>query len=409
LPIALWPSLELGEEHVFSGCAAVNGLGETLLIYTSVKSGDRETRLPNEQWAARTRDPDLLTWEKHPANPILALATHGGPAFRGDWRDPFIFKAGDRTFLVLSGDHEQVAEVALYEAGDDTLTRWRYRGPLYRTTTDKSRFLECPNFVKLPPAASQPNPAQGTPAPEWLLPISPYRQVEYVTGVFDAGSLTFTAQQHGVLDAGAGEAANFYASNIVCDDQGRCLLLGWVRGFPKGRGWNGCLALPRLLSMGADGRPRQQPVPELAALRGRHQQAANIRLAGDGHFLTAVQGDTLEVDVTFALGSAHAVGLRLHSSELAGTEHPESVAVRYDGSTLQVAGTELPLAPAAAGRIRLHLFLDKSVLELFVDDGRAAVTRVLAPTHPYQAVELFAEGGGATASVAAWELRSIWA
>ena len=63
LPIALAPSYEAGEEHVFSGCAAVNGQGEPLLLYTSVKAGTRDQRAPNEQSAARPLDAAWLTWE----------------------------------------------------------------------------------------------------------------------------------------------------------------------------------------------------------------------------------------------------------------------------------------------------------------------------------------------------------
>lgn len=410
LPIALWPSLDLGEEHVFSGCAAYADQSLPMLIYTSVKRGEQGVRLPNEQWAARPLDPDLLTWEKHPANPILALATHGGPTFRGDWRDPFIFNAEGRTFLVLGGDYEQTAEVALYEADDATLTRWHYCGPLYQTPTDQARFLECPNFVKLPPAIGHQVTPQATPAPEWLLIFSPYRQLEYISGAFDAGTLTFSPHATGVLDAGASDVPNYYASNIVFDAQGRCILLGWVRGFAKGRSWNGCLALPRLLSMGVDGRPRQQPLPELADLRGRHQHVSNVQLVGAGHFLTGVHGDTLEIEARLDLGSAQAVGLRIHTATEAAVGEQKAVTVRYDGAMLDVAGTAVAHAPAADRRLRLHIFLDKSVLELFVDDGRAAITRLVPPVRIEQGIELFAEDGIAAAtSIDIWEIKSIWA
>ena len=398
LPIALWPSLEAGEEHVFSGCARVNGQGEMLLFYTSVKRGDRESRPPNEQWAARPLDSELLIWEKHPANPILALADHGGPPFRGEWRDPFIFAAAGRTFLVVGGDYDEIAEVALYVAEDTTLTRWHYCGPLYQTTQEQTRFLECPNFVELPPAAGH----QASPSGNWLLLTSPYRAIEYVSGAFDPIALTFTPHQHGVLDPGAGKECNFYASNLVFDAQGRCILLGWIRGFASGRGWNGCLALPRLLSMGSDGRPRQLPAPELQALRGRQYPCIAQTLEPGADRLLNIQGNTLEIDVTFALGSAQAVGVLLHSDT-------DSVAVRYDGSTLHVAGSEVALASNPDHTIRLHLYIDKSVLELFVDDGRAAVTRVITPLRPMEGIELFAEGGSAqTTDLSVWDLLPIW-
>src|SRR5207253_5855021 len=56
LPIALWPSKSLGEEHVFSGCAAVTKEGQLMLFYTSIGK-----RLP-EQWAAIAEDDQLIKW-----------------------------------------------------------------------------------------------------------------------------------------------------------------------------------------------------------------------------------------------------------------------------------------------------------------------------------------------------------
>ena len=172
LPIALWPSQELGEEHCFSGCAAMNGAGQPMLIYTMVGPGTHDKRPANEQWAA-IGDADWITWQKHPANPVLSLQTQGGPPFRGDWRDPFIFTEAGRTFLVIGGDYDDVAGVALYEATDDTLVNWRYHKLLYQKTRDERLFLECPNFFKV----------DG----KWVLLTSPYKTLEYVVGDFDVG------------------------------------------------------------------------------------------------------------------------------------------------------------------------------------------------------------------------------
>ena len=41
------------------------------------------------------KDDDLLTWEKHPANPILTTKLHKRKVY--EWRDPFLFKEGGRT------------------------------------------------------------------------------------------------------------------------------------------------------------------------------------------------------------------------------------------------------------------------------------------------------------------------
>ena len=151
-------------------------------------------------------------------------------------RPSSVFSLG---FLVLGGETDETREVGLYEAVDDSLLRWRYCGPLVREQRDeRRRFLECPNFVQIPP--SEP----GGEA-KWILLTSPYDLVEYTTGSFDLSTLTFTPEQHGILDAGHDDMPNFYATNIVNDTEGNCVLLGWARGFAKGHGWNGALALPR--------------------------------------------------------------------------------------------------------------------------------------------------------------------
>ena len=60
------------------------------------------------------------------------------------------------------------------------------------------------------------------------------------------------------------------ATNTILEPEeagGRTILLGWIRGFRPGGGWNGTLSLPRVLTFAEDGVPVQQPLPELAKLR----------------------------------------------------------------------------------------------------------------------------------------------
>lgn len=392
LPIALWPSLELGEEHCFSGCAWVDGQGQPMLIYTEVGLAQANGRPDNEQWAA-LGDPDWITWQKSPANPVLSLKTHGGPHFRSEWRDPFIFTEAGRTFLVLGGDYEDTSAVALYEAEDSTFLHWRYCGLLYQQPRAEILFFECPNFVKL--------------GEKWLLITAPYRNLEYIVGTFDVASLSFKPEQGGILDAGfAYGVPNFYASNLLFDDQNRPILVGWVRGFAKERGWNGCLSLPRVLSLGEDGHPRQQPVAALQSLRGKHVELAGIPLDPGHHPVEQIKGDTLEIMAEIALGDAKTVGLRVRCAAAG----EGGVAITFDGQTLIVAETKIPFVlNENETTLKLHLFLDKSVLELFVNDGRKAVTTIIYPPTEDLGIEVVATGGRARLNkLDIWEMQSIW-
>jgi sucrose-6-phosphate hydrolase SacC (GH32 family) len=390
LPIALWPSLEMGEEHVYSGCAYINAAGQPMLFYTMVGPGEKGSRPDNEQWAA-LGDADWISWIKHPENPILSLQTHGGPPFDGEWRDPFIFEVEGRIFLVLGGDYDDIAGVALYEASNPELTEWRYHKLLYQKQKSEIRFFECPNFF---PAGNK-----------WVLLTSPYAPVEYAVGDFDLESLTFTPLREGILDPGHGpKDPNYYATNILYAADGRCIQLGWVRGFEPDRGWNGCLALPRVLTIGADQRPRQAPVAELEQLRQGHRAVQNVSLAGGVQQLSNINGDCLEILAHFEIPAGSKAGLHVRSSRADGSGVP----ITYDGETLRVDDQEIAYQ-SGSGNLTLHLFLDRSVLELFVDDGALAVTKVIYPPAADQGVALIAEGGAAHLKrLDAWQIASIW-
>ncbi|MEM7534210.1 MAG: glycoside hydrolase family 32 protein [Chloroflexota bacterium] len=407
LSIALWPSLELGEDHCFSGCAWVNGDGEPTLVYTMVGQ-DRENPeqrfRPFEQWAA-VGSADWMTWQKHPQNPILSLDTHGGPPFEGGWRDPFIFEAGGRTLLVLGGSYDDTASVALYECTDGSLVNWTYKGSLFEQPRSELDFQECPNFAK----TTNPDGEE-----KWVLLTSPFKPVHYVVGTFDAESLQFTPETQGILDPGIsqftkedgspGISPNFYATNILYDE--RCILLGWVRGFEPGMGWNGCMALPRELSVGADGHPRQTPIAELQQLRGETYRVEDIALSETPHMLD-VSGDTLEIEATFEVGVG--IGLQVRRSD----DGSRCVAIHYDGAELDVAGTKVAFALDDGELLKLHVFIDKSVMEVFVNDGRACVTRILDKAYADTAVDdlgvaVVGQGTARATNLHCWRLSSIY-
>jgi sucrose-6-phosphate hydrolase SacC (GH32 family) len=395
LPIALRPSYELGEQHCFSGCAGVDDQGQVVLLYTSVGFARDGVRLPNQQWAA-LGSPDLLEWQKSPANPVLALSTHDGPDVEGEWRDPFIFDAGVRTLLVLAANTADAANILLYEAEGGSLLRWRYRSVLYSRPRTENGFLECPNFV--PISQLGPIAQAGESGPKWLLLISPYRCVEYVVGDFDLDTLRFTPEHEGVLDPGQDTVPNFYASNILVDPEGRNILLGWARGFPPGRGWNGCLTLPRLLTLGSDGLPRQAPLPALEQLRGPATELDDVRTAQGRLRIDRAFPPGLEVELN--VRSEGPLALRLVDADNAAL----IAQVRYVDGALEVQDTVVPLALADCELLQLRLFLDQSLLEVFAGDDRLAVTRILERTAPRLLVELLAGDDVDVERLAVWPL-----
>jgi len=195
-----------------------------------------------------------------------------------------------------------------------------------------------------------------------------------------------------------------YGTNAFEDEQGRRILLGWICGFKPKRGWNGCMSLPRVLTLDQDQRLIQSPAPELKKLRGRHRAVQKLELSSKETRLKDIEGDTMEILAEFEAGNAEAFGLKLRQSE----DGKNALIIRYTNGNLNVAGTDVPLT-LLSGRLKLHLFIDKSVIEVFINDGATSVTRVEYPGENDLGVSVFAENGNALLmSLDAWKIRSIW-
>lgn len=386
LPIALWPSEDQNEIACYSGTSVINGRGEPMLFYTSISRGYFDRPRPQDwhlkTWAA-LGDPDLLTWRKHPANTLISRRTQGEA---GDGYDPFVFQHAGRTFLVLTSG----SQLKLLEADDAELTRWTPRGSLFARPAGRTGVWECPNVVRL--------------GEKWLVlvSVSP-RHIEYFVGTFDVASYRFRAETDGILDHGHDEAGRLcvYGSNLLADARGRAILLAWVHG-PSGPAWSGCMTLPRAVSLDPAGALRQQPVEELTSLRGPHHALAGFPLHNTARLLEGVAGDLLEIKVTLAPGDAGSVGLRVRHS----ADGKRAATIACDRKSLDVMGVQVPYRLAPGGELSLHVFLDKQVVEVYVDEGRACVTRVIRADAEDRGVELFAADGRAhVKALDVWELK----
>jgi beta-fructofuranosidase len=386
LPIALWPSLEKGEEHVFSGTAMLGADGRPRLFYTSI--GKRQP----EQWMAEPVDDDLIVWQKHPRNPIATVKLHGDHRVH-DWRDPFLFREGTKTYFVTGGNENGrrrggASAVYLYVAVNDDLTEWQYLGPIFEYRNRSVVNIECPNLFRL--------------GSKWVLLISPQKPCEYFVGDFDPERRKFVPDTFGILDPGSS-----YASNISFDDKGRCLLWLWGRtDTDPARGWNSVMVMPRILTIGDDGHVRQNPAPEFERLRGDLRTAPAAQLSAQPLSLReTIAGNSLEIEAEFALEGARAVGLRLRSP---GTGRGFNVG--YGPSPVFGDGTFIAgNASTTLGntrRLRLRVYLDRSVVEAYANDGAAAIFTTVAAGEKDLGVEAYAEGGKARLeSFRAWPLK----
>ena len=375
LPVALWPSVSRGEDHCFSGCAVIDDADRPIALYTSIgKKRDPEV------WAA-IGDAELIRWEKHPANPIITLAAHGGLAI-DDWRDPCVFREGPWWYMVVGG-HVRGGTGAVFLYRSPNLLQWTFLGiPLGGPQFN----WECPNLFRL--------------GDRWVFFCSPHEPPRYWVGHLDIGACRFVPNAQGVLDAGV-----CYAPTTLADPAGRRVMLGWGLQFIPGRAWNGYMTLPRVLGLDADGHLTQSPVVEVESLRASHRAMGPLDLdAGATTRCDGIAGDMLEleIDLELAAPSPTSAGLRV----LASSDGTRGVDIALLGDELRVGGRS---AKAHVDRNRrretLRAFVDRSVIEVYADGFPCVTHDVRSISRNDTHVFLQAAGPARVHRLDAWQLR----
>ncbi|MCG9894268.1 MAG: glycoside hydrolase family 32 protein [Fimbriimonadaceae bacterium] len=241
-PIALAPGTRWDAEGVWTGCV-VRHEGRFWMFYTGISSFAPLTQHQCLAWSE-----DLITWTRR-EEPLMAQPP---PSFGLCFRDPHVFRCGDRWKMAVGSQTERGGAVLLY--GSQDLLDWEFEGPLWEAEGDDVGFdCECPDFFPF--------------GETWVL-ISSRGSVHWQAGSFDGSR--FVPQDRGLCDGERVDAtpedvrfAPFYAAKSAVDGSGRRLLFGWGTG-AAGPGWRGMTCTPRVVSAGPDGLPLFSIPAELA-------------------------------------------------------------------------------------------------------------------------------------------------
>jgi len=423
LPVAL---KEENNVMIFSGSAVIDhkntsGFGSSdtppmVAIYT----GNHTDQELQDQRIAYSTD-NGRTWTKYQENPVIDEGLK-------NFRDPKVFwhESSGKWVMVLALPTEH--KVRLY--GSENLKEWNLLsefGPSGAT----GGVWECPDLFELPVDG---NPSQT----KWVLqvdlnPGGPFggSGSQYFVGQFDGKQFvqdTDTKGQTRWVDYGK----DFYAvqsyANIPKAD-GRRIWISWMNNWQYAEQiptspWRSAMTIPRSLSLKkfADGvHLVHNPVEELNTLRDEHHHFEEQEISGNSDLLSAeeISGNQLEVIAQFKMEDASRFGLKVAQGE------QEETLVGYDTKANQLfmdrtnSGkvdfnehfTGIHKAPLKSidGEITLHLFIDRSSVELFGNGGRAVITNRIFPSEGSDGISLFTENGNARlVSLDIWQLKSAW-
>ena len=416
-----WKRQETALEHdsqglAMSGSCVVDGAdtsglvkgGGMVAVYTSTEGGEAQS-------LAYSTDRGR-SWRRFSGNPVIP---NDG---RKDFRDPKVFWHEDSkawVMIVSAGDH-----VSLFRSTD--LKTWSHASDFGQGIGSHAAVWECPDLFPLTDSSDGRT--------RWVMTLSIGANEEtagstaqYFIGDFD-GSVFFPEDRETrFTDAGQ----DFYAAQSFEHVEGRRVWMAWLGNWnypyslPTGD-WRGEMSIPRELSLTTVGGRRtliQRPVPELDALRGEATDLAGLKATDTVTDLGT--GRTVEIDLTLDVSQASEAWLGLARGEVDGKTQEVRVGVnvstatlyldRTDGGLTQVEGkdegtrTDFALRREAryhptGSTVRLHLYLDRSSLEVFVDDG-ATVGSLLVFTAPScQEIVLGAKG---TATIASGSLTPL--
>jgi len=406
LPLALAPSPDGPDaDGCFSG-VAVDNHGVPTIVYTGVRASNQLTCIA-------TGDDELISWRKHPGNPVIRSTPPGLDLVA--YRDHSVWREGDEWYQVVGAGIKGVGGAALlYRSAD--LVSWEYLHPLcvgdvgQREPVWTGPMWECPLLLDL--------------GERHALMVSVWDHATLYTAcmVGRYADQRFTPERTYKLDLGDN---HFYAPQALRDTQGRWLMWGWLQ---EGRsqaaqvaaGWSGVMSLPRVVTLRPDGRLGQAPAPELAALREAPRSFGPRTIDPDASgLLDGLTGDCLEIIAEIDPGDAAQCGFRLRRSP----DGAEETVLIYDQAAGQLAldrsrssldveaeqlGRKGPFSHTPGQPLLLHLFLDRSVIELFADGWCSLTGRVYPTRADSLGIDLFAQGGSARLlRLDAWPLRAI--
>ncbi len=406
-PIALAPGDECDRDGCFSG-SAVDDDGVLTLVYTGHHYTDREKDLfTQNQNIAFSRDG--IHFHKYEANPVIVEP----PADSAHhFRDPKVWKHGDTWYMVLgNATQDGHGRVIRYHSSD--LRQWTYDGILAESDGTLGFMWECPDFFELDGRHVLLISPQGIERTEDR--YCNLFQTGYLIGDYDYETNNFQHGEFYELDHGH----DFYAVQTLLDDQGRRIAIGWMDMWEsdmptKAHGWAGALTLPRVLNVDDQGRLLMNPVEETKLLRQEQFSLGESFTVTDSYSANITES-LLEIRAVFDLNNSDAdkVSLTLHS------DASDQTVIMYDNVNekliLDASQSGKPqdgirTAPLAkAALLTLRIFVDRSSIEVFANDGQATLTSRIYPQGNGASMELTATGGQAQVQEwTCWSLRDIW-
>ena len=403
-PAAIEPD---GLGTVFSGSCAIDkddtagfGSDAVIALYTSAAASQVQS-------LAHSND-NGNTFEIYPGNPVITLESEA--------RDPNMFwnEATGEWNLVLA--HALEHEMLVFTSPD--MKQWTLQSAFGKGLGAQDGVWECPDLFELA--------VDGSDQKKWVLicninPGGPFggSATQYFIGEFDGKTFTPDRDADGNvptkwMDYGKDHYATVSWSNAP---DNRRTVIGWMSN------WQYAAEVPTMQYRSANTLPREiglfrasdgeiytscTPSPEIGALRGNASVKKRSFTAGKKSRTFALpEANGGICEITLEITPKKGVPVNLTLANEAGNKvemvyNPAESTFSFD--RYQSGQTDfsqdfpaITTAPAFTdgGNLRLRIFIDRSSIEVFEQNGRFAMTNLVFPESPYTTLSVNAPAGNA--------------
>lgn len=377
---------------IFSGSCVVDhentaGFGKEAVVafYTSAKStpwGDIQM-----QSMAYSLD-NGKTFTKYEGNPILTSSEK-------DFRDPKVFwyAPGKHWVMILAvGQHMEIYSSV-------NLKEWKKESEFGAMQGAHGGVWECPDLVEIP--------VEGTREKKWVLicnlnPGGPFggSAAQYFVGSFDGKKfVNESPTQTKWMDWGKDNYATVTWNNAP---DGRCIALGWMSNWQYAnnvptRQYRSANTLARDLTLYREGQElylKSTPSVEVKKARGKKVSIPSFKVSEKHEMVNLFEEKqgAYEVEIVIQNAGASKIAFCLLNDK------GEKVSMYYDLNRKQFVmdrsesgkvdfSTDFPavtVAPVNVDKeLTLRLFVDRSSIEAFGEDGKFVMTNLVFPSQPY--------------------------
>ena len=414
-PIALAPSEIYDKDGVLAGSTIVED-GLLYLLYTGNVVNKNEDKTEQHQTQNLAMSKDGINFGKSANNSVIQMAPHymGLNFSSANFRNPYVWKQSDRYYALIGTQYEKTKDGAVLLFKSKDLRNWVFINVVALGAKGEMGYMwESPSLLNI----------NGEDVlvicPQGIKPHGKMFLNKYQAGWF-IGKLDYDTGKYkqkgafGLFDYGF----DFYAPVITKTQDGKYVLIAQMdmpdkTTEPQSENWAGIMTVPREIIL-KNGKIVTVPYSALSDLRenGIIHKAQKI---SDEKSFNSINGDIFELDLEADLTHAKSLVIKLRASSenetvLSYEKDSQILKLNRDKSSdvsYNIKGEREVKLQTDDNLLKLRIFVDKSSVEVFANDGQAVLSSRIYPDKHSTDIKFASDGETVLNYLNFYKLKSV--